>query len=144
MKVLYSLALAALTFLGSVAIPQTLTSPVAKAEVTPLVPCATASLSVDPTTVKRGRSVSIKGKFTNCSTDTRKYKLFFKLGGPDGFKIDIGPFTVIAAKNQSASKTVSVTVPSFAPTGSYSATVLVKSANGVLLDTASAGLLVTK
>jgi hypothetical protein len=145
MKFFSSLATTALALLSITMFAPPLTTPVAVAEeVIPQVPCASASILVNPTIVKRGKSVSITGKFKNCSTDTRRYKLTFKLDGPDSFNKTIGPFTVSVPQNKAYSRKVSVTVPSFAPTGRYSATVLVRSTDGTLLDSASATLTVTK
>ncbi|HEY9828578.1 MAG TPA: hypothetical protein V6D19_24345 [Stenomitos sp.] len=144
MNLLRPLAIASLTFVSVTALPAALPVQPVSAQLTPRVPCAIPSISVDPTTVKRGNSVTLKGSFTNCSTNNKRYKFTLKLTGPNNFDLTVGPLTVSVPTNKTYTRSESVKIPSFAPVGDYSATVIVRSFSGNLLNSASTALTVTK
>ena len=104
-------------------------------------PCAKLGLSIIPSTVKHGQTVTISGSVTNCSTAPETITVDYTVTGPLGSKY-MGNLFVTVQAGETTSASFSHVVPSSLPPGTYTVTVNAYS-SGALLATAQAKVKVT-
>ena len=125
-----------------VAIALVLFLPVNALPAQPAAPaCAEANISLSPSTVARGATLTVAASITNCSTDRQFYILRYDLSTPCTRQLMaylIVPFDA----GQTRALSIPFTVPSFACLGEYTVTLTVFSLRGVALDSSTASVVV--
>ena len=97
-------------------------------------PCAKLGLTITPSIVRHGQTVTISGSVTNCSTATETITIDYTVSGPFGSKY-MGNLFVTVQAGETTSASFSHVVPNSLPPGTYTVTVNAYSGGAQLATT---------